>query len=296
MRQQTPVIPQKWLHYVLTYNDETGLIEYTVDGKIESVYYATETKNEGSALLTLEMGFASDIELMPSFTGCLDDFRIIRGVENESRFYYTYKAGGGRFETQPLVTTGIGSKMNSISVVDTVPPQTEIRYFVRAGDNMFDWTDTFPVWKNVVPGEKINGISGRYFQVAADLYTDGLGVSTPSVTEIIIRYKENRPPVPPYKVFAKAKDSEVELSWAPSADGSAKGYLVYYGERPGEYLGTCSTTGISPIDVKNEVTVTISGLENGRIYYFAVASYGDEDANVVGALSKEVYARPIAAQ
>jgi hypothetical protein len=244
----------------------------------------------------MEIGFASDIELMPAFTGCLDDFRIIRAVENESRFYYTYNATGGRFESQPLATTGIGSKMNSISVVDTVPPQTEIRYFVRAGDNMFDWTDTFPVWKSVVPGEKIPGISGRYFQVAADLYTDGLGASTPSVTEIIIRYNENRPPVPPYKVFAKAKDGEVELSWTSSADGTAKGYLVFYGEHPGEYLGTCSTAGASPIDVKNQVNVTVGGLENGRIYYFAVASYGDEDASVVGALSKEVYARPIALQ
>ena len=52
--------------------------------------------------------------------------------------------------------------------------------------------------------------------------------------------------------------------------------------------------GDSPVNVGNRTSFTLSGLENGRIYYFAVAAWSAYDDRVVGKLSKEVFARPLA--
>jgi hypothetical protein len=74
---------------------------------------------------------------------------------------------------------------------------------------------------------------------------------------------------------------------------------VYYGERPGEYLGTASFSGASPVNAGNpplnagkRSEITLSGLQNGKLYYIAVASYSKLDESLVGELSPEVFARP----
>ena len=69
---------------------------------------------------------------------------------------------------------------------------------------------------------------------------------------------------------------------------------MYYGTRSGEYLGRIALEGESPINVGNTTSFTVSGLENGKIYYFAIAAWSASDMRVVGELSKEVFARPLA--
>ena len=51
--------------------------------------------------------------------------------------------------------------------------------------------------------------------------------------------------------------------------------------------------GPSPVNVGNTTTFTLTGLENGKIYYFAIASWSALDDRITGPLSKEVYARPL---
>ena len=87
-------------------------------------------------------------------------------------------------------------------------------------------------------------------------------------------------------------DGQVTLSWSYSVDDSAGGYYIYYGNRPGEYLGRAAVQGASPVNVGNVTSATLTGLKNGVIYYFAVAAYSKLDERICGALSKEVYARP----
>lgn len=286
------IIPNKWTHHVLTYDEESGLLEYKIDGMVEAIKYVTKSGMEGDEILSPEIGVTTDIEIAPYFTGCIDDFRILKSISSYENRYHTYNRVGGRFETLPLLTTTIGAKFTKLCAVMNLPPQTDVKFYVRAGDNTFNWTENYPAWKPIKLNEKITGVEGLYLQVACDVYTDGLGASTPQITEIICHYQEKRLPVPPYAIFATAYDSAVELSWSPSADGSARGYYVYYGESSGEYLGNIAVEGSSPIDVKKTVSTRITGLENGKIYYFAVAAYSEEGANGIGALSKEVYARP----
>ena len=131
-----------------------------------------------------------------------------------------------------------------------------------------------------------------YFQVAGELYPDGGGKTTPSVTQIDVEYTTLPEPLPPYKVFAEKGDGQVTLTWSYSVDDTAGGYYIYYGNRPGEYLGRAAVEGASPVNAGNVTSYTLTGLKNGAIYYFAIATYSKLDDRICGPLSKEVFARP----
>ena len=148
-------------------------------------------------------------------------------------------------------------------------------------------------WIPFENGEDLTDVYGTYFQVAVELFPDGAGKHSPSVTEMKLSYLEMPSPLPPFMLYAEPGDGEVTLTWSYSVDDTAGGYYVFYGERPGEYLGREALQGDSPVNVGNKTSVTISGLKNGKIYYFSVASYSNIDERIMGDLSKEVYARPL---
>ena len=132
-----------------------------------------------------------------------------------------------------------------------------------------------------------------YFQLACDIFPDGDGSVSPTITQIVLDIEELPLPVPPYTVRAQAGNGSVTLTWNNSVDNTTGGYYIYYGTRPGEYLGRFALEGNSPINVGNRTSFTLTGLENGKIYYFAIASWSIMDDRVVGPLSKEVFARPL---
>jgi hypothetical protein len=299
------IVPDVWSHHAVSFDEESGRLEYRVDGRLEAVTYVTSTGHESGTVYPVYLGVPADIELCPAYTGKIDDFRIQRGTydaelqeESESAgslSYARYRTSGGRIETQPLLTS-LGAVLDSVSVVMDQPAQTAVMLYARSGDNFYNWTDSYPEWKAVKSGEKISGIGGLYFQVAADLYPDGNGSITPSVTQMVITYSKQPDPLPPFKVKAAAGDGCVTLTWSYSVDETAGGYLVYYGNRPGEYLGRTAVQGPSPVDAGNTTSITISGLKNGTIYYFAVSTYSKLDSRINGQLSQEVYARPAAGE
>ena len=297
----TTLIPGTWAHHSIAFDEESGRIEYRVNGMLEAIAYVTSTGRASGSVYPAYFGVPADIELCRKFTGSIDDFRIQKGTydeamrqksENASALGYTkYRVSGGRIETQPLLTS-VGSSLNSVTAVTSEPEQTTVRLYVRSGDNIFGWTDSYPAWRPVQSGEAISDVNGLYFQIAADLYPDGNGSRTPSLTQIDIDYTVPPSPLPPFTVKAVSGDGSVTLSWSHSVDESAGGYYVYYGTRPGEYLGRIAREGASPVDAGFMKSMTLTNLKNGTIYYFAVASYSKIDKRIVGTLSRETYARP----
>ncbi|NLK47168.1 MAG: fibronectin type III domain-containing protein [Treponema sp.] len=286
------IIPQKWAHHQIAYDDETGLIEYRIDGKIQSVRYVTSTKRESGEVFNARLGVPADIEICTKYSGLIDEIYISR-TSKISTIHDFYNRKGGRFETQPLMSSGFNSNLTGLQAVYSTPKETDVAFYVRGGDNFYEWTDEYPEWVPVVPGTQIRGVSGKYFQLAGELYPDGKGGETPSVSEVVLTYTETTPPLPPATIKAYAGNGIVDLSWTSSVDFSVGGYIIYYGEHPGEYLGSVAVEGVSPVDVGNTLSYRLSGLKNGNIYYFAVAAYSSLDKRIVGVLSKEVYARPL---
>ena len=200
---------------------------------------------------------------------------------------------GGSFVTKPIMVS-TGSVLNKLEAEMNIPSQTAVCYYVRSGENFYGWNDEYPEWKPVESGEDLKGITGLYFQVAVELMPDGNGEQTPAITSISLDFTELPEPLPPFVVKAVAGNGSVTVSWNYSVDDTAGGYYLYYGTRPGEYLGRMAIEGESPINVGNTSSYTVTGLENGKIYYFAVAAWSAYDMRVVGNLSKEVFARPLA--
>ena len=67
----------------------------------------------------------------------------------------------------------------------------------------------------------------------------------------------------------------VTLQWDPVADTSIVGYKVYYQADSSvqPFAGAGATQGNSPVDASKQTTATISGLDSGHAYYFAVTAY-----------------------
>lgn len=297
------LIPNRWSHHTIVFTEDDGILEYLIDGELECIKYMTSTGHEGGEVFPAVMGKAASLKLCSSYSGYVDDIRILRSYSSIEREVAqekqellepcNYKIDGGRFESEPILTK-TGSILNKIQAEAYKPSQTEVQFYVRAGDNFFNWTEDWPKWIPVESGEDIQDVSGLYFQVAADLYPDGAGEHTPSVTQIVLEYTVLPDPLPPFRLSAQKGDGSVTLRWSSSVDDTAGGYYIYYGNRPGEYLGRIAVEGESPINVGNATSYTLTGLKNGSIYYFAVATYSKLDNRVCGSLSKEVFARPTA--
>ncbi len=59
--------------------------------------------------------------------------------------------------------------------------------------------------------------------------------------------------------------ANVNLAWNPSTASNVSGYIVYYGQSSGNYTAS--------VDVGNITSYTLTGLQDGTAYYFAVSSY-----------------------
>ncbi len=293
----TNIIPEKWSRHTLSYDQETGLLEYLVDGRTESVKYITSTGHQWGNVCYPVLGVKAGIEICPQYIGKIDNIHIERSphMEKTSKLYSTgnetYKIDGGSFAIQP-VRIAQASIINKVDVIANVPEQTAIRLYIRSGDNQYEWNDFYPEWKKLNPGEEIHGVSGQYFQIAAQLLPDGKCEVSPSITEICVSYTEPPEPLPPFTLAAQSLDEAIKLTWSYSVDDTAGGYYVYYGTHSGEYLGRFAVEGDSPVDVGNTSSCIISGLQNGTMYYFAIAAYSRYDKTLTGNLSKEVFARP----
>ncbi len=290
------IIPNVWTHHQISFDEDTGLLEYRIDGRLEALKYVTTNGREhGGSVYSPFLGVAADVDICPKYTGLIDDFRIKTSCTSQSSQdlrYDSYKKDGGRFVTEPILLSR-EAEFTGLDAIVNLPEQTDVVFYVRSGDDHFNWTETEPAWVLVKNHSQISDVKGLYFQVAADLFPDGGGSHTPSISEIKIKYKEVPSPLPPFSLIADAGDGQVTLTWAYSVDSGTGGYYVFYGERPGEYLGYEAVEGNSPLDVGNVAKITLTGLKNGKIYYFAIASYSEKDKRIMGTLSKEVYARPL---
>jgi len=288
------LIPETWSHHLITYNDEMGLLEYRMNGKTEDITYLTESGKESSHVLYSELGMPSDVLIGVNYSGLIDEVKVTKNFSEPnmpweiSSLFEKYSPNGGRIETNIIDTAGKKSTIKEVNAVFDKPEQTDIEFFIRAANNPFNWNDEYPEWQSVKPNEKITNITGRFFQLACNMYPDAAGKKSPLLHSVSVKYEKDIEPLPPAKVFAKALDGAVRLSWSPSIHLDTKGYLIYFGEKKGEYL-----TAGSPIDAGNVTEYKIENLKNGKIYFFAIASYDEDNGEHAGSFSKEVWARPL---
>ncbi|MDR1973032.1 MAG: hypothetical protein LBQ46_14055 [Treponema sp.] len=326
----SPVVPKLWSHHLIRFDAETGLLEYLVNGSTEALSYLTTGGTEGGDVYTPVIGLGGEFILGKGYTGLMDEFRIHDryagrtgrefGLEGDLR---KYPPAGGRLETRAFdlgpesgrvlrlealggrISLGGASIRNAYAGRDRLSfdDSSAVQFFMRTGDNPYRWTEAD--WQVVEAGIDLPpAFQGRYVQLAASLYPSADGETSPYLEELRIVYQPNEAPRPPVRLTALGRDGAVELSWRNSEGEEADGYLVYYGNAAGEYFGHAALQGPSPIDAGKRSALRIEGLENGTLYYFAVASYRVPPAGSgprrpedrrVGEFSREVTARPLLA-
>jgi hypothetical protein len=309
----TPIVPKTWSHHLIRFDAATGMLEYIVDGKSESIIYATSTGRESSEVHTPVIGSNGRFLLGERFSGLIDEFKIYSVCAGRSTIQ-KYTPDGGRIETN-AIDLGVNSSgvvrinasggRTSISGITVqnefrengrfrFSDDTEMNFYVRACENPY-LLKNYP-WVIFTPGADISGISGRYVQVAVDFYPSADGESSPYLEKMNIVFIQGEPPLPVRNLTASAGDGGVQLAWRHSSTAGTAGYLVYYSAVRGELFGNDSSLGPSPIDVGKANNLYIDGLKNGTLYYFRVAAYdliGEANKNV-GEFSAEVTARPLA--
>jgi hypothetical protein len=246
---------------------------------------------------------------------------------------YRYPSSGGRIQSAVLDLGGWGAKVlrlnvkagvtnyNSENFINIYNYKDNIRtfsasyaennqsgaedlvFYVRAGESRYN-RDALK-WQRIQPDARLSGITGRYVEIACE-FAPGKGMKTsPYLEEMNVLYATPPKAPAPRGLAASSGDGTVTITWKPSAwldtasntRLAASGYLLYYGIRSGVYTDAAGPSGmrqnLSPIDVGNKLSYTLSGLENGRLYYFAVSAYNAGGPENAGALSGECEARPL---
>jgi hypothetical protein len=286
LRGRAALVPRAWSHHLLRFDGDTGLLEYLVDGRPEATAYATASGREGGTVFEPAIGAASPLKFCPEFSGLADELRISRRFVDEPVLRPFGRDPS--LVVSPIADLGYGnSRLVAVEAQYKAPGTSSVEFAYRIADSWTAWRSGNAVWTPLRPGEALpEATRGRYVQVKAELYPDGTGHVTPALSSITLRYEADLPPPAPARLIAYPKDGAVELHWTRVPEADLAGYLVYYGERPGEYFGKGSDQGPSPVDAGNTTTITLTGIPNGRLLYFVVAAYDsgpDPDAGIQGA-------------
>lgn len=291
------LVPGVWSHHLVRFDSGTGLVEYLMNGKTEAVAYATSTKKQAGTVFNPVAGSSGKLDIAQNYTGMIDELRLTSAFVEQPALA-RYRAAGGT-AISPIID--LGSTNTIISAIDAAartPGESAIQWSFRASDSPVGWQDDAPDWIPFTPGKLSaagkNPLRGRYLQLRLMLYPDAGGEQSPSVGPIKIRYQPDLPPSPPSVARATGGDGRITVRWSSVSESDVRGYVVYYGLASGDYFGTGSSEGPSPVFVQgaNATSLTLNGLRNGTLYFIAVAAYDDATPPHIGEFSREISARP----
>ena len=290
------LLPRAWHHHLLRFDSRDGLLEYLLDGVPEAIVHVTDTGRETGSVAVPVMGsaFAGPLVLGAGFTGYLDELRISRRfVEDPVLSPFLGKTG---VATSRIIDLGFSAtRIVRIESAASTPSDSGIEFSYQAADS---WagrkvlkSDTD--WVPFAPGSDFGEtLKARYIQLRVELAPDGTRTKSPRLSSLRIIYEPNLPPAPPAGLVVTPGNGKVTLTWRKVNDLNVKGYLVFYGTSPHNYLGTGAAQGASPIDAGAATTLEIGGLENGSLYYFSVAAYDTSDPRQQSEFSEETSGRP----
>lgn len=307
LRNKREILPRVWQHHLLRFNSRSCALEYLIDGKIEDIAYATASRHQGGQPYRPYLGETSEprLRIGAKLTGFLDELRISRSrVEAAQTDSFDDRGSYVIFNPIDFRDIGVGSKVFRIDAQYQHPGTSDVAFYYKMANlpNLALRDDS--AWIRFRPGEDIaERNQGQYLYFKVELLPDGSGAQGPSFQSLTVNYRPDPPPPPPGGVVAVPRDGAILLRWNPVPVMDLRGYLVYYGTRPGQYFGAGASIGASPANIgkpelkDGAVEVLVGGLDNGRLYYFSVASYNVSNDPIYGlhlkrSQSKEVSARP----
>ncbi len=296
LSSRTDLVPRTWQHHLLRYDSATGMLEYLRDGRVEDITYATSSGTERGAVHFPYIGDASEdlVEVGRHLVGFLDELRISSSLR-EPPAPGLYPQSGGTAVTRPIDLGSAGARIVRLDAEFMAPGTTAVHFYYRSASSRIslETADLDDGWIPFEPGRELEPTAqGRFVQVRAELFPGGERSRTPRLVDIRVVYEPDLPPSPPARIVAIPGDGEVTLRWEGVPDADLEGYTVFYGTRSGRYFGSAASIGDSPVAIDDRTEITIDGLDNGTLYFFAVASRDASSTTGESVLSSEVTARP----
>lgn len=288
------LIPREWHHHLLRFESKAGFLEYLIDGNPVGTRYATPSGRDEPEFYLPYVGEAENtaLEIGNRFTGFMDEFRISREFV-ETPVLGKYRQAFGRAITRVFDLGYSGTVLKRVDAKLEKPGDSEINFYIRCSDAFNTLDDLKENWIPFSPGTGFQGrLRGRYVQIMIEFFPDGRNEATPRLFEVDLVFEPDLPPVGPSGLTAVAGNGKVTLSWERVNQDDVRGYYLFYGEAPLHYLGADAREGSSPIDVGNVTTFELTGLTNGRLYYFAVAAYDSSNPPHLSDFIEEKSARP----
>jgi hypothetical protein len=354
MKRGRDLQKQKWYHFSLSFDRLSGSLTKYVNGEEAEVQYITESGEPFNGVYTPSFGKPNQdgtfdcVDLPPvyigkNYSGLLDEFRIsyrhytdlARSTEIAYKKYHSVgRIGKIPFNVEGIITSpvysfpGTGTMVTDFRWKELLREDTFIWMQFRISDLNFAGDSTDIKWYRIDNNQKNiylkkeNGeyLRGKYYQWRAHLISSPEGKRSPSLSDIELDFRLDRPPTPPQFVeVASTGDREVVLRWKKNTDNDILGYKIYYGTIPRTYDGIITVIGgnritnganagnIIEVKITNDVLnenrsrdkwgkLTYPLLKNTVLYYFAVSAYDsykpDTPYNHESDLSKKVAARP----
>lgn len=280
------LIPGQWSHHLLVFDSRSGLLEYRIGNIPTDSTYTSKTGRESDEFNVPSIGNQQSfpLELGENFSGLIDELRITKHIINNPEL--------NRFTPSGEVETGIidlmipGSTLLSIESEYNLPENTSIAFQYAISENKPDLLKSDIPWVDTVPMEKI-GKTGRFVKIRARLTSEPAAGRAPVLTNLVLNYSEAALPYPPMNPSIRKEQGNLVLTWEKSLDPSIGGYMVYYGENPGEYLASGS-----PVDAGTNNSLTVKDLDLNKRYYFAITSYRSGETRLESRFSREITFSP----
>ncbi len=246
---------KEWSHIAVAYRAAEGRLLMTLNGREEGT--ANARGRSGVWRASFHPLDRSPLILGESYSGIIDDFRITSEFSPDA---------GGSALFPPVHVNAVNARSEQMtgSVVSSVlapargrksaygrlaysadmPPGTGIDFLIRYDTKPF----TVDTPEDVIPWRRIDIRTDRippfsYLQWKARLRGEADGRATPVLKEVKLDFAPIFAPHTPTNLRSVpelTQDRVVCLEWSKSPEGSVQqtgGYYVYYGLRPGEYLG-----------------------------------------------------------
>ena len=280
------LIPGLWSHHMISYNSQTGLLEYRINNVPSDNVYTTKSGNESEEfnipLIGTQQSFP--IELGENYAGLIDEFRISKNVISNP--ILNKYSPSGFLETPVIDMKTPGSELIQINSDSETPGNTSIRFQYSISDNKFSFLENDAQWHEFIPSIPINK-TGRFVKIRAQLYSETSTDQAPILSNMTMVYKEADPPPPPLNLSIEKTGDNIKLSWKKLINPEIEGYLVYYGEEPGKYLSEGS-----PRIANRDDFIILEGLDNNKRYYFSVTSYKSLNPRLESIFSEEISISP----
>ncbi len=259
----------QWMHIAISYEAARGRLTLYRNGQEDAALSAANAR--GVFSLHFHPLDRSHIFIGETFSGLIDEFRLTPealGAPGRSPVrasdYAALETDYVSLNSQQRTGVAIsevfearGDQRTRRGVVRyeaVEPPGSALNFFVRHSQTPFDAEapDNALAWRRLRASDAVLP-SFRYIQWKAEFKADPSGAQSPTLASVRIDYVPHAAPAAPTDLRVATSLSGADricLDWAknPERDVHERGgYYVYYGVRPGEYLGRISV-----------------GLENGR--------------------------------